>query len=40
MHRLLTVWALMAAAALVITSPTPARAQEPNTDGGNAYLPR
>ncbi|MEN9636077.1 MAG: hypothetical protein RL077_4481 [Verrucomicrobiota bacterium] len=49
MHRLppaagllagcLTVWALRAAAAfLVVTSPTPAKAQGPNTDGGNAYL--
>jgi haloacetate dehalogenase len=49
MHRLppaagllakcVTVWALGAAAAfLVVTSPTPAKAQGPNTDGGNAYL--
>jgi haloacetate dehalogenase len=35
----LTTWALSAAGAFfVVTSPTPAKAQGPNTDGGVAYL--
>src|SRR5438309_1677076 len=35
----LTVWAIAVAAVFLgVVSPTPARAQGPNTDGGNAYL--